>query len=73
VDGVTYVVGDLEALARRVYELHQARDVKRGGGRVLSWYELPEAERSELIAGTWRVLVAYEADRPMPREVRIER
>lgn len=52
---------DLEALTRRVYELH------RGQG----WDALSEARRSALIAAYWRARSQYEAGRTEPREVRI--
>lgn len=53
----------LEALARRVYELHRGR---------VPWDQLPEATRSALIAAYWRARSGYEAGRTEPREVRIE-
>lgn len=52
----------LEALARRVYELH----------RGVGWDALPEATRSALIAAYWRARSGYEVGRTEPREVRIE-
>ncbi len=54
---------NLEALARRVYELHRGRP---------AWDELPEAERSRLIATYWRARSGYDQGRREPREVRIE-
>jgi hypothetical protein len=63
-----YVVPDLEALARRVYELHR----EHGRNPGPRWDELPEPERSQLIVGMWRLLVSYEVGASEPREVRIE-
>ena len=64
---------DLEQLARRVYELHRARDVKRGRSRtrIPNWDELPSPARS-LIAAYWRTRASYDAGRREPREVRID-
>lgn len=54
---------DLEACARRVYELHHGR---------VPWDALPEATRSRLIAAYWRTRSSYEAGRQVPRETRID-
>lgn len=43
---------NLEALARRVYELHHGR---------VPWERLSEARRSELIAAYWRARSGYGA------------
>lgn len=59
---------NLEALARRVYELHS----KRSRSPVRPWESLPEPERSALIAAYWRARSAYEQGRREVREVRIE-
>lgn len=65
---------NLESLARRVYELHRARDVSRGRcrGPVPTWDQLPEPTRSRLIAAYWRTRSSYDAGRRPPRETRIE-
>lgn len=65
---------DIEACARRVYELHRARDAKRGRsreGRIPAWDELSEPTRSRLIASYWRARSSYEGGRREPREVRV--
>jgi hypothetical protein len=64
---------DLERCARRVYELHRARDVRRGRSRapIPTWEQLDEAARSRLIAEYWRARSSYDAGRRLPREVRI--
>lgn len=53
----------IEALARRVYELHRCHP---------PWDALPEATRSRLIAAYWRTRASYEQGRREPREVRIQ-
>lgn len=64
----------LEDCARRVYELHRARDTKRRRsheGRIPTWDELPESARCRLIVTYWRVRSSYDIGRLIPREVRI--
>lgn len=66
--------GELEACARRVYDLHRARDAKRrrsNEGRIPAWDELPESARSAAIAAYWRARSSYDAGRREPREVAI--
>lgn len=66
--------GELEACARRVYELHRAGAAKHRRsheGRIPTWDELPEPKRSRLIAAYWRVRWSYDAGRRPPREVRV--
>lgn len=53
---------NLEACARRVYELHRGR---------VPWDALSEPTRSQLIAAYWRARSEYEAGRTEPREVRV--
>lgn len=60
--GPERVTANLEACARRVYELHRSWP---------PWSALPEAERSRLIAAYWRVRSRYEIGRQLPRESRI--
>jgi len=64
---------NLETCARRVYELHRARDVARGRSRtrIPTWDELAESTRSALIAVYWRTRSSYDAGRRDPREVAI--
>lgn len=64
----------LETLARRAYEIHRDRDVKRGRSHVKipTWDELDEPARSRLIAEYWRARASYGVGRHQPREVRIE-
>lgn len=64
---------DLEVCARRIYELGRERDVRRGRSRarIPTWDDLPEDERSRLIAAYWRARAQYDAGRREPREVRI--
>jgi len=64
----------LEALARRVYELHRARDVRRGRSRapIPTWDQLDEPARCRLITAYWRTRASYEVGRKQPREVRID-
>jgi hypothetical protein len=66
--------GELERCARRVYELHRERDVRRGrgGAPIPTWGELDEPTRSRLIATYWRVRSSYDLGRREAREVRIE-
>ena len=68
-----FAPGELEALARRVYELHRERDLARGRNRarIPTWPELDEPTRSQLIATYWRARASYEVGRREPREVRI--
>ena len=63
----------LEALARHVYELYRARDVRRGRSRVPipTWDQLDEPTRSQLIVAYWRARSSYDAGRQLPHEVRI--
>jgi len=48
----------IEDCARRVYELHRARDLRRkrrsNEGRIPTWGELDEPTRSQMIAEYWR-------------------
>ena len=62
----------LADLARHAYELHRARDARRSRTRIPTWDELPEPERSALIARYWRARASYETGRREAREVRIE-
>ena len=63
----------LEALARRVYELHRARDAQRGRSRVSipTWDQLDEPTRSRLIAAYWRARSSYDVGRRPVREVQL--
>ena len=63
----------LEVCARRVYELHRARDVRCGRSRapIPTWDQLDEPTRSQLIAAYWRARSSYDAGRREVREVRI--
>ena len=66
--------GEIERCARRVYELHRAGDLKRRRsreGRIPTWDDLPEPERSRRIAAYWRARSSYDAGRREPREVEI--
>jgi len=63
----------LEVCARRVYELHRARDVQRGRSRapIPTWGQLDEPTRSQMIAAYWRAQSSYDVGRREVREVRI--
>lgn len=64
----------IEACARRVYELHRAKDARRRRsheGPIPTWDELPEPARSQLIAAYWRARSSYDAGRADPHEVPI--
>lgn len=66
--------GDIEACARRIYELHRVHEAKHrrsNDGRIPAWDEMPEPARCALIAAYWRVRSSYDASRREPREVRI--
>jgi hypothetical protein len=65
---------DLEACARRVYELHRAREVRRGRSRapIPTWHQLDESTRCRLIAAYWRARSQYDAGRGSPREIKLE-
>jgi len=67
------VTGELEAYARRVYELHRAQDLQRkrrsSEGRIPTWEELDEPTRTQLIAAYWRARASYEVGRRPVREV----
>jgi hypothetical protein len=66
--------GEIERCARRVYELHRAGDLKRrrsSEGGIPTWDELPEPERSRIIAAYWRARASYDVGRREPREVAI--
>jgi hypothetical protein len=66
--------GEIERCARRVYELHRAGDLKRRRSserRIPTWDELPEPERSRMIAAYWRARSSYDVGRREPREVAI--
>jgi hypothetical protein len=65
---------DHAALARRVYELHRERDVRRGRSRtpIPGWEQLPPADRSRLTAEYARVRSTYDYVRREPNESRID-
>lgn len=65
--------GEEAGLARRVYELHRAKDVKRGRSRVPipTWEQLTEEQRDALVTGYARTRRAYDRGRRLPRETKL--
>ena len=66
---------DLVAGARRVYDLHRKSEARRrrsrDAGPIPAWDDLSPEARRRLVEYHRALRLAYDRDRPQPREVKI--